>query len=77
MNAERRKRVAAVRLKIEECFHELAELANDENEAYSNLPEGLQSSERGEAMQEAIGTLENAANSLESEAVELESLEDA
>lgn len=48
----------------------------EEEEAYDNMPEGLQGSEKGEAMENAIGSLEQAESGIEeatesiSEAVE-------
>ena len=43
----------------------MEEVKDEEAEAYENLPEGLQGSERGEAMQEAIDSLESAYDGLE------------
>lgn len=42
----------------------------EEQEAFDNLPEGIQESERGEAMQENIDNLQTAADSLESEVID-------
>ncbi len=67
MNKERRKRVAeaveqmaAAMEYLETAMGLLAEVKDDEEAAYDNLPESLQESERGEAMQEACDTLEEA-----------------
>ena len=38
----------------------------DEEEAYDNLPDGVQESERGEAMQENIDSLDDVISELES-----------
>ena len=40
-------------------------MKDDEEEKFDNMPEGLQESERGEAMQEAIEQLETACDSLD------------
>lgn len=67
MNALRRKQITEVINRIsyiEELVGEVIEMANEirdaEEEAYDNLPESLQESERGEAMQEAYENIENA-----------------
>jgi predicted outer membrane protein len=40
-------------------------LRDEEEEAYENLPESIQESERGETMTDAIGNLEDAISTLE------------
>ena len=67
MNKERRKRIAeaveqlaAAMVYLENARGLLEEVKEDEEAAFDNLPEGLQESERGEAMQEACDTLEEA-----------------
>lgn len=42
----------------------------EEQESFDNLPEGIQESERGEAMQENIDNLQTAIDSLESEVID-------
>lgn len=44
---------------------EVDAIRQDEQDKYDNLPESLQGSERGEAIQEAIDTLESADSSLD------------
>ena len=39
---------------------------DDEQEAFDNMPESLMESERGEAMEEAIGNMEEAASMIDS-----------
>ena len=65
MNKQRRKELDTLFHKIEALSDELSDVLNEEQEAYDNLPEGLQESEKGEAMQEAIDNLESALSSLE------------
>ena len=65
MNMQRRKRIEKIGMTLEDLFEELQALQEEEQEAYDNMPESLQSSERGEAIYEAIGNLESAASSLE------------
>lgn len=73
MNNQRRKSLQeAITLlqSIQDAFDrakELIETAKDEeSEAYENMPEGLQSSERGEQSQTAVSELENAFEALDS-----------
>ena len=40
-------------------------MKEDEEDKFDNMPEGLQESERGEAMQEAIEQLETACDNLD------------
>lgn len=48
---------------------ELEELQSEEQEAYDNLPESLQDSEKGQVMYEALDNIESGISSL-NEAVE-------
>lgn len=48
MNAERRKRLSAALEQLEAAKSEIEEIQQEEQEAYDNMPEGLQESERGE-----------------------------
>ena len=65
MNKERRKSIERIVDKLYEIQADLAWVRNDEEEAYDNLPEGIQSSERGDAMQEAIDAMDNVDGSLQ------------
>lgn len=58
MNKQRRKAIDAVREKLEELLEELEAIKDEEQEAFDNLPESLQDSERGDKMTEAIENLE-------------------
>ena len=44
----------------------IEEVKEEEQEAFDNMPESLQGSERGEQMESYIGDLENAADDLDS-----------
>jgi len=58
MNAERKKKVtSAIQL--------LTEARDEEQEAYDNLPEGLQSGDKGDTMQTWIDALTEAIDNLE------------
>ena len=72
MNANRRRSISKVIEKLEqmdalkaELIEMIEEIKNDEEEAYENLPESLQETDRGEAMQEAIDNLDNAQGDLD------------
>jgi len=65
MNKERRKRLEKAVKSIELAKDEVIALSEEEHEAYDNMPEGLQDSERGEAISENVDDLESAAGDLE------------
>lgn len=72
MNKERRKAVANAIAKLhdlkedlESITTEIADAHDGEQEAYDNLPEGLQQGEKGEAMSAAVTALEEATEKLE------------
>ena len=65
MNAERRKALSKIHDTLGELITEIESLYEEEEAAYDNLPESLQDSERGEAMQEALSNLEDLQGSLE------------
>lgn len=60
MNDARRKKIARMISFLEGLEVDIQEILDEEREAFDNMPEGLQGSERGEAAQEAIDALENA-----------------
>ena len=73
MNAKRRNAIESVINELIEKFEEikaeaidqLSEIRDEEQEAYDNLPESLQESERGENMQDCIDSLESFMSDLE------------
>ena len=64
-NKNRRDRLAKLSDQISDIMEKLEELRDEELEAFENLPESLNSSERGEVMQTAIGAMDDALSSLE------------
>lgn len=60
MNNDRRNRIRKLISQLEEINSEIEEILSEEQDAFDNMPEGLQSSERGDLAQEAISNLENA-----------------
>jgi len=81
MNKARRKELANIVAKLEELDalreqirEQLAAVRDDEQEAFDNMPESLQESERGEQMQEYIDTMENITGELD--LIDVESLKE-
>lgn len=66
MNTKRREIIERSLALLREAYDDLEMVKNEEEEAYDNMPEGLQESERGEMMQEAIDALDDAMSPLES-----------
>ena len=65
MNKERRRKIAVCIENLETINDELIAIKEDEEFAFDNMPENLQSSMRGEEMQEAIEYIESALEHLE------------
>lgn len=65
MNKQRRKELDKVQDLIIDAQNALEELKDEEQECYDNLPEGIQCSERGEAMQEAVEYMEAAYDNIQ------------
>lgn len=66
MNKERRKRLDEVINQLEELQAEVASIGEEEREAYDNLPESIQYSERGEQMSENADDLDGLDGDFES-----------
>lgn len=64
MNKQRRKELDTIYRKIEDLMQDLETVCGDEQDAYDNLPESLQESDRGETMYNAIDNMESALSSL-------------
>jgi len=62
VNIDKRKRIDEATALIEEARSIVEGVTQEESEAYENMPENLQYSERGELIQEAINNLEYADN---------------
>lgn len=65
MNKYRRNRLQKIYDAISAIQADLEEVRDEEQEAFDNMPEGLQCSERGEAMETALSELEDALYSME------------
>ena len=65
MNAQRRKSIQEVIDQLRDLMDTVEMLRDEEQEAYDNLPESIQYSERGEAMSESADNLDSAYNSID------------
>ena len=65
MNAPRRKAIREIISDLEELKSRLETIMDEEQEAYDNLPENLQGSERGEEMEAAADNLDSAFNGVD------------
>lgn len=76
MNNDRRKEISRIieeiesavstaKEKLEELQSDIESIRDEESDSYENLPEGIMYSERGEAMEQAVDNLDNAASSIE------------
>lgn len=66
MNKQRRKELERIADLLSECMSGLESVKEEEQEAYDNLPGGIQYSERGEAMQENVDDLDYVISDLDS-----------
>ena len=67
MNKIRRKEIARAIELMEQAREILESVMDEEQEAFDNLPESIQGSERGEAMEECIYTIEEAIEALDTD----------
>lgn len=77
MNKTRRKELASIVELIEEARERLEAVKDEEQEAFDNMPESLQESERGETMQEYINIMEKLLDALEDGTDELQEIVDS
>ena len=66
MNAERRKKIAALKDQIETVRAELETLREEEQDYFDAMPEAFQNGEKGEKAQAAIDAMEEAISQIES-----------
>ena len=77
MNDKRRRRISELKTQIgfannylKEASKKLSSILSEEQDAFDNMPEGLQSSYRGMCSEDAIDSMEEASDKLD-EAIEL------
>lgn len=64
MNKARRAKLNLIEKELARLAEEIEDAGNEEREAFDNLPESLQQSERGEAMDSSADELESIASEL-------------
>lgn len=64
MNKDRREELLDVTELLSDAIDRLGEIRDDEQEAFDSMPEGLQYSSRGDAMQEALDVLDGFEDSI-------------
>ena len=72
MNNLRRKELRKAMELLSEARGLIESVMDEEQDAFDNLPEGLQCSDRGEAMEEMISTMEDVISSLEEAKISIE-----
>lgn len=65
MNKERRNKLAQASDLIAQSIAIIEEVRDEEQEAFDNMPEGLQSGERGDRAQEVISNLDQLIDELQ------------
>ena len=70
MNKARRKEIARAIELMEQAHGILETVRDEEQESFDNMPEGLQYSERGEAMEGYIGTIEEVLDYLDTSSLQ-------
>ena len=65
MNADRRKALAKVRVALESAKTELEDVAAQERDAFDNLPESIQASDKGREMEAVADTLDESTQQIE------------
>ena len=65
MNDSRRKQLSAATTLITQAIGIIEEVREEEQESFDNMPEGMQSGEKGSAMETTIAILDDAISSLE------------
>lgn len=71
MNDDRRDAIKKIEIQLLELVCEIELIQEDEQQAFENLPESLQYTEKGETMEEKAQLLEAVATEIETQASEL------
>lgn len=64
MNNKRRKELRSISSGIDELRNRLDAVIGEEQDAYDNMPEGVQDSDKGTTMVDAIDTMEDILNTM-------------
>ena len=65
MNNTRRKRLTDIQDRFRDLMSDLESIRDEEDEAYTNMPESLQLSDKGDDMAEAIDNMDEAISLIE------------
>ena len=74
MNKARRKKIQHALDLLQQATEILAEVNDEEDEAFNNLPESIQESERGAQMEEYMETIDDAINEVDDIKANLEEI---
>jgi len=74
MNKTRRNQLKEAIKLLEHAMSVISAMADEEQEAFDNMPENLQDGERGEQMQDYISSLEDMSFSIEELMTDLEEI---
>jgi hypothetical protein len=66
MNADRRKLLSAILSDLEAIKSRIEEVKDDEQSAFDNMPESIQQGEKGQKVEAAVSSLEDAENEIDS-----------
>lgn len=65
MNRDRRNRIERIKEQVETLKDQLEGILDEEETAFDNLPDSLQSGDRGQSMEEAMNNIETAVGTME------------
>lgn len=74
MNKERRNKISQISQELRAIKIKLAQVTDDEQFAFDNMPENLQCSMRGETSEECLEYLDEALESIENAIEQLENI---
>lgn len=69
MNNSKRKELSKIKAMLDDAKNKIESIIDEEQDCFDNLTEGLQQTAMGQAMEDAIGNMEDAAGLIE-EAIE-------
>lgn len=64
MNKDRRNRLQEVKESLDDVISQIEEIRDEEQEALDNMPDSFQQAERGDRMQTAIDTMDEAISAI-------------
>lgn len=65
MNKDRRKQLDVISQILANAREQIEALRDEEQDYYDNMPEGIQSGEKGEAAEAAVSAMDDAISSIE------------